>query len=176
MVMLYAKRGNLQNSLNIEKKRLHKKQKRYNFSNFDLNLQIWKYKINILTHISAGLKIIHDKGIIHRDLHVSNIVCSHHTPHITDMGLCKPANYNGENNMMYGVLPYLAPEILRGQNYTQASDIYSLGIIIYVVISELPPFYNIAHDEFLVLNICEGLRPEFNTKVSELILHLIKSV
>ncbi|CAB5377460.1 unnamed protein product [Rhizophagus irregularis] len=90
------------------------------------------------------------------------------------MGLCKPANYNGENNMMYGVLPYLAPEILRGQNYTQASDIYSLGIIIYVVISELPPFYNIAHDEFLVLNICEALRPEFNTKVSELILHLIK--
>uniref|UniRef100_U9TVY1 Protein kinase domain-containing protein n=2 Tax=Rhizophagus irregularis TaxID=588596 RepID=U9TVY1_RHIID len=77
--------------------------------------------------------------------------------------------------MRYGVLPYLAPEILRGQDYTKASDIYSFGIIMYVVISGLPPYYNVAHDELLALDICKGLRPEFNIKVPKLILHIIKS-
>ncbi|CAB4378245.1 unnamed protein product [Rhizophagus irregularis] len=49
------------------------------------------------------------------------------------MGLCKPADYDASKNTKnstYGVLPYIAPEILRGQNYTKASDIYSFGIII----------------------------------------------
>jgi serine/threonine protein kinase len=175
MVMYYAERGNLQNSLNKEKKKQHKNQKSYKFSNLDLNIRIWKHKINVLRYISAGLRKIHGKKLIHRDLHIGNIVCNNDSPRITDLGLCKPANYNGEDNMMYGVLPYLAPEILRGQDYTKASDIYSFGIIMYVIISELPPYYNVAHDEFLALEICKGLRPEFNIKVPKLILHIIKS-
>jgi serine/threonine protein kinase len=77
-------------------------------------------------------------------------------------------------NKIYGVLPYLAPEILRGQDYTQASDIYSFGIIMYEVISELPPYFNTAHDQFLALSICEGLRPRFYMKVPQLTLDLIK--
>jgi serine/threonine protein kinase len=178
MVMNYAERGNIHNSLNKQKKKFHKEQKKYKFSNLDLSLYIWRYKINILRYISAGLRRIHGKELIHRDLHIGNIVCKDFSPNITDMGLCKPANYNelenAENNV-YGVLPYLAPELLRGQDYTKASDIYSFGIIMYEVISELPPYYDNAHNEFLALTICEGLRPEFNIKVPQLILHLIKS-
>ncbi|GES73267.1 kinase-like domain-containing protein [Rhizophagus clarus] len=143
----------------------------------DINLRIWDYKLGILYNISSGLYKIHGKGLIHRDLHIGNIVCNHSHQCITDMGLCKPADFHELENAddKYGVLSYLAPEILRGDNYTQASDIYSLGIIIYVVISELPPYYNISvHDRILAVEICEGLRPEFNIKVPQLILHLIK--
>jgi serine/threonine protein kinase len=149
MVMNYAEVGNLKNLLNIKRKNRIKSNK---YLQVDLSLQIWKYKFDILTHISSGLKKIHGKDLIHRDLHIGNIVCNNSNPCITDMGLCKPANYNElknvENNK-YGVTSYLAPEILRGENYTQASDIYSLGIIICVVISELSPYYNIAHDELI---------------------------
>ncbi|GBB84953.1 hypothetical protein RclHR1_11540003 [Rhizophagus clarus] len=51
------------------------------------------------------------------------------------MGLCKPDNNELENtkNGIYGVLPYISPEILRRQNYSKASDIYSFGIIMYEV-------------------------------------------
>src|ERR1700722_15043991 len=89
------------------------------------------------------------------------------------MGLNKPADDESKNNT-YGVLPYIAPEILQGQNYTKAADIYSFGIIIYEVISGLPPYYDISHDNSLAIKICQGFRPRFNIKVPQLIVHLIK--
>ncbi|RIA83641.1 kinase-like domain-containing protein, partial [Glomus cerebriforme] len=123
-----------------------------------------------------GLNKIHSNNLIHQDLHVGNIL---HTQYacITDMGLCKPAKYNTLKNTkksVYGVLPYIAPKILRGQNYTKAADIYSFGIIIYEVISGLPPYYDLCHDINLAIKICQGLRPRFNIKVPQLIIRLIK--
>ena len=56
-------------------------------------------------------------------------------------------------NSVYGVLPYIAPEILRRQNYTKAADIYSFGIIIYEVISGLPPYHDVSHDKNLAKEI-----------------------
>ncbi|POG81751.1 kinase-like domain-containing protein [Rhizophagus irregularis DAOM 181602=DAOM 197198] len=177
MVMNYAKRGNLLSYLNEKRKDMNKKYKidKWPQVNLDLNLQMWKSKFDMLFNISSGLYKIHGKRLIHRDLHIGNIVCDS-IPCITDMGLCKPANYNELESKedKFGVISYLAPEILRGGNYTQASDIYSLGIIIYVVISESPPYKNIAHDLLFALNICDGLRPEFYIKVPQIILHLIK--
>src|SRR6266542_6059544 len=70
----------------------------------------------------------------------------------------------------YGFLPYMTPEILRGQNYVKAADIYSFGIIMY----ELPPYHDVSHDKNLAIKICLGLRPRFNFKVPQLIVHLIK--
>ncbi|RGB42316.1 kinase-like domain-containing protein, partial [Rhizophagus diaphanus] len=66
------------------------------------------------------------------------------------------------------------PEILRGQNYTKAADIYSFGILIYEMISGLPPYHDLGHNEDLAIKICQGLRPRFNIKVPQLIVHLIK--
>ena len=86
---------------------------------------------------------------------------------ISDLGLCKPADEKSEksNKNVYGVLPYVAPEVLRGKEYTRASDIYGFGIIIYEVINGLPPYHDIVHDEFLAVKICQGLRPKFSIKV-----------
>ncbi|EXX73314.1 Pkh1p [Rhizophagus irregularis DAOM 197198w] len=93
------------------------------------------------------------------------------------MGLCKPANCDeleNAKNSIYGVLSYIAPEVLRGKNYTKASDIYSFGIIIYEMISGLPPYHDIGHDKYLAIKICQGFRPRFNIKVPQLIVNLIK--
>jgi serine/threonine protein kinase len=170
MVMKYASKGNLRSY--IKNKRNTKPYKRYSF---DFKL---RRKIVISEQIIGGLKRIHVKGFIHRDLHIGNIVCFNDKFCITDMGLCKPVNYKELENMgnnIYGALPYIAPEILRGGHYTQASDIYSFGIIMYEVISESPPYYGIDQDEYLAIRICEGLRPNFNIKLPQLILQLIKS-
>jgi serine/threonine protein kinase len=138
----------------------------------------WERKIYQLYCIANGLDQIHKKELIHRNLHIGNILKLKYETSITDIGLCKPANYdemeNENNNNIYGVLPYIAPEILRGKNYTKAADIYSFGIIMYEVISGLPPHYDVSHDESLAIKICQGFRPRFNIKVPELIVHLIK--
>jgi serine/threonine protein kinase len=120
--------------------------------------------------------MIHEKKLVHRDFHSGNILMSTDSVLISDMGLCRPADYkleNTNNNNLYGVLPYVAPEILRGRGYTQAADIYSFGIIMYEVISGFPPYHDVEIDEKLALNICKGLRPKFNIKVPELIVQLI---
>ena len=65
-------------------------------------------------------------------------------------------------NKMTWSLPYIAPEDLRGKTYTQSADIYSFGILAYEILSGLPPYHNLPHDELLALKICQGLRPKFN--------------
>ena len=63
---------------------------------------------------------------------------------------------------------------MRGKEYTQASDVYGFGIIAHELCTGLPPYHNIAHDEFLAIRICQGLRPKSNYKIPQLILDIIQ--
>ncbi|RIA86973.1 kinase-like domain-containing protein [Glomus cerebriforme] len=54
----------------------------------------------------------------------------------------------------------MAPEVLRNNPYTPASDIYSFSMIMWEFTSGIPPYSNKAHDYQLVLDICKGVRPE----------------
>ena len=161
MVMRYATNGSLRQNLN---------------ENF--NLMDWLYKFGTLRHIAYGLSHIHKERLIHQDFHSGNILNLHHATlcRIADLGLCKPADEKSEkyNKNVYGVLPYVAPKVLRGKEYTQASDIYGFGIIIYEVFNGLPPYHDMVHDEFLAVKICQGLRPKFNIKVPQLVEDIFK--
>jgi serine/threonine protein kinase len=156
MVLEYAENGSLRIHLNKVFRKLDRKD-----------------KFLYIYYTAHGLGAIHKNGLIHRDLHSGNILEFAGYTAITDMGLCKPASENTINSI-YGVLPYIAPEILRGQNYTKAADIYSFGIIMYEVVSGLPPYYDVSHDKNLAIKICQGLRPRFNIKVPKLLVNLIK--
>ncbi|GBC10585.1 hypothetical protein RclHR1_09750002 [Rhizophagus clarus] len=147
--------------------------------NDNFNSLSWGEKMDMLYGISIGLKDIHDSGLIHRDFHCGNLLSdieSSMSVCITDLGLCQPANVKssqGDNKKIYGVLPYVAPEVLRGKEYTQASDIYGFGIIAYEICTGLPPYHKIAHDELLTISICQGLRPKSNYKIPQLIIDII---
>ncbi|EXX52776.1 Mkk1p [Rhizophagus irregularis DAOM 197198w] len=128
----------------------------------------WSTKLKILNDIISGLKEIHQKQMVHHDFHVGNIlfneifvISSNIKIYISDMGLCREVG-NVDKTTIYGVMPYVAPEVLRGKPYTLASDIYSFGMIMYFVATEKQPFANCAHDELLALDICKGIRPEIN--------------
>ncbi|RGB43077.1 kinase-like domain-containing protein, partial [Rhizophagus diaphanus] len=127
MVLDYAEGGNFYNYLNK------------NWENFD-----WFNGLKILTNIIDGLDKIHQKQMIHRDFHTGNILLSTDNVHdfnvyISDMGLCKKIDDINETNI-YGVMPYVAPEVLRGNPYTQAADIYGFGMIMYVIATGRQPF------------------------------------
>ncbi|CAI2186310.1 20010_t:CDS:2, partial [Funneliformis geosporum] len=76
----------------------------------------------------------------------------------------EPYSINKENsNEIYGVLPYVAPEILQGKPLTESVDIYSFGMIMWTLSAGVLPWCNRPHDSNLASQICSGLRPEIRT-------------
>ncbi|RHZ67610.1 hypothetical protein Glove_300g17 [Diversispora epigaea] len=59
----------------------------------------------------------------------------------------------------------MAPETLSRGEYTQASDIYSFGMIMLEVLTSYPPYYNVPHNTNLVMDICKGRKPEIKYKI-----------
>ncbi|GES98370.1 kinase-like domain-containing protein [Rhizophagus clarus] len=154
MILQYAECGNFNNWMDY-------------YRNFSLPAKSF-----ILLEISVGLKEIHQKQLVHRDFHIGNILINSDnyygsdyynvipiSTYISDMGLCGEVNNTDKTNI-YGVMPYVAPEVLRKKPYTKAADIYSFGMIMYFIITGRQPFENRAHDFNLALDICNGIRPE----------------
>ncbi|CAI2182010.1 6375_t:CDS:2 [Funneliformis geosporum] len=120
-------------------------------------------KLKQLLDITQGLCSIHQANLIHKDFHSGNVLNALQNnrvfSHISDLGLSKPVNATKESGKIYGVLPYVAPEVLSGQPYSQASDIYSWGMIMYEIFSGLTPYPERDYDTSLAIQICQGLRP-----------------
>jgi serine/threonine protein kinase len=130
------------------------------------NLLIKKYNPNDkfynLYDILIQLEAIHKLNLVHGDLHSGNmLLCENMVIGISDLGLCKPIHQTTNvKNEIYGVLPYMAPEVLRGKPYTKASDIYSFGMIMWEMTSGVSVFRDVPHDLHLSLGVCKGLRPK----------------
>uniref|UniRef100_U9TC83 Protein kinase domain-containing protein n=1 Tax=Rhizophagus irregularis (strain DAOM 181602 / DAOM 197198 / MUCL 43194) TaxID=747089 RepID=U9TC83_RHIID len=150
IVLQYAKCGSFNNWMHYFNK---------NFDDY--------VKYYLLKYTFEGLEEIHQKQMVHRDFHIGNILISDYDSivnipigiHISDMGLCGEVG-NEDETKIYGVMPYVAPEVLRGKPYTQAADVYSFGMVMYYIITGKQPFENRAHDSLLALDICNGIRPE----------------
>ena len=159
MVLYYCDDGNLRN---------------YYFSNY----KTYNDKIYQLSDISRGLLDIHNVGKVHKDFHSGNLLHSsdHGGLYISDLGMCQSAN-NKEKSVkkegVYGVLPYMAPEVLCGHQYTKAADIYSFGTVMNEIISEETPYNDIPHDHALAINICKGFRPKISKNTPKLLADLI---
>ncbi|RIB09290.1 kinase-like domain-containing protein [Gigaspora rosea] len=96
-------------------------------------------------------------------------------PTIADLGISKPVNESSDNNSIYGVIPYVPPEVLKGGKFTQDSDIYSFGMIIWEVISGCRPFSDRKHDEYLILDILDGLRPKIPINIPQDLIELMET-
>ncbi len=137
----------------------------------------WIVKLRKLQEIISGLSIIHQQELVHCDFHPGNILNQQNRLSISDLGLCKPVQYFqslSRKNDIYGVLPFVAPEILRGKPYTTASDIYSFSMIMWEFISGIPPFNDKEHDFHLALSICKGERLETIENTPQCYIDLMK--
>ena len=90
-------------------------------------------------------------------MHTGNILLDDSWTMISDLGLCWHNTSVVEiGEKIYGVLPYVAPEVLRGRPYTRAADVYSIGMIMYELWSGKKPFEGREYNASLAMEICSG--------------------
>ncbi|KAG9292670.1 hypothetical protein G9A89_008256 [Geosiphon pyriformis] len=122
----------------------------------------WEDKLMIAFDIAEGLDSIHSSGMVHRDLHSGNILqLNTISVNIGDLGLCQPVKNEAittEKKKIYGVIPYIPPEVLRGEKFTTAGDIYSYGMLLWELATGKPPFHDCPHDHILINAILNGYR------------------
>ncbi len=94
---------------------------------------------------------------------------------IGDLGLCQQVVDKKDNpNKIFGVIPYLASEVLSKKTYTQKSDIYSFGMIMWEFTTGMKPFHDRSHDEYLMMDILKGERPQVTDDTPEFYADLMK--
>ncbi|CAB5384402.1 unnamed protein product [Rhizophagus irregularis] len=82
-----------------------------------------------------GLETIHNESFMHRDFHSGNILFDSDDTYKNgkwktgDLGLSQAVNNKSSNDEVYGVIPYIAPEIFKGSEFTKEADIYSLEFL-----------------------------------------------
>jgi serine/threonine protein kinase len=97
----------------------------------------------IIEKIAKGLAHAHRKGFIHRDLKPDNILFdSDDNPYISDFGIAKVSSSTGSltGSKSIGSPMYMSPEQARGEKLDERSDVYSLGVIVYQMLSGKQPY------------------------------------
>lgn len=103
----------------------------------------YKKSISIMSQILDAVEYAHNHNIIHRDLKPQNILIDHDEKvKITDFGIAVALTENSitQTNSLLGSVHYISPEQARGSMATKQSDIYSLGILLYELLSGEVPF------------------------------------
>jgi serine/threonine protein kinase len=102
----------------------------------------FEQKARLLREVANGLAVAHGHGFIHRDLKPENIMVGPDMrPRILDFGLALSLDEtNGPSSGFEGTPLYASPEQVRGQQLTPASDVFSLGSLMFKVLTGRPPF------------------------------------
>jgi serine/threonine protein kinase len=134
--------------------------------------------VRICLWVGSGLDALHTAGLVHRDVKPANILLDEEgVAYITDFGLAKDsqASVLTRPGQALGSLDYMAPEQIRGEEVSAATDVYALGCVLVEVLCGSPPFADRqgmgvlwAHLQDEPPDPC-ATRPDLSAEVSEAI-------
>ena len=159
IVMEYADKGDLFQLITERKKT----------KNYFTEQEVWKVFIQLLN----GLKALHDFKILHRDIKSANVfLFQGGTCKLGDLNVSKVAR-KGLSYTQTGTPYYASPEVWDEKSYDSRSDIWSLGCVIYEMITFRPPFQAQSMEE-LYKKIMRGVYPKIPSRYSEDLSDAIK--
>jgi serine/threonine-protein kinase len=106
------------------------------------NLMPLDRMLPILATVAEALEYAHQQGIVHRDIKPANIMLTKdQTVKVMDFGIAKMASSSKtETNIVLGTPTYMSPEQIAGKKVDGRSDIFSLGVVLFELLTGRPPF------------------------------------
>ena len=126
--------------------------------------------------IILALEELHKNDIIYRDLKPDNVVVDHEGHvRLTDFGLSKENVHDDELTMSFcGSTAYLAPEMIKRSGHGKAVDWYLLGVLIYEMVTGIPPFYSNDKKKMMKNILKQKIRlPSFVSKKARNIIKML---
>jgi predicted ATPase len=135
--------------------------------------------VSIMDQITSALATAHKQGVIHRDIKPANILLDEEgNAYLTDFGIAKDLESNVELTMdgtVIGSPKYISPEQLRQESVSPQTDIYSLGLVLYQLLTGQPPFVEDSVVELISKHLNDSLpsicaqNPELPTEIDAVI-------
>lgn len=164
MVMEFVPGETLQTRL----KRLNSKERKMSFEE----------AINITINVCDGLSYAHKRGMVHRDVKPANIMLDVNNQAILmDFGIVKIVGSSAHTltGAVIGTANYMAPEIIRSESADQRSDIYSLGITLFEMLSGKPPYDADSAMTIMMMHLNEPL-PDLASIRNDISINLIQII
>ena len=129
----------------------------------------WRWRLACARDVASGMNFLHQHSVIHRDLKSGNVlVDAHFAVHIGDFGLAvasqaSRSSTRGAAGSGKGTIQYMAPELLSARpKYSEMSDLYSFGILVWELLTRLKPWADVADDILVKDFVKDGERPDFD--------------
>ena len=134
--------------------------------------------VSIAAQVAEGLGYAHQHGVVHRDIKPANIMVTPSTPvKITDFGIARMRASGDltQTGMMLGSPKYMSPEQVIGKRADHRSDIFSLGVILYEMLTGSTPFNgdNVTALMYQIVNFAPPAPSAVNASVPELLNYIV---
>ena len=107
----------------------------------------------------AGLRVVHEHGLVHCDVKSANIMVGPGPPKLIDFGIASEPHEGIEGDTSIGSLHVMSPEQLHGEALTPASDLFSLGAVLYEALTGRPPYPGETPEEVSAAHAAGAVRP-----------------
>jgi hypothetical protein len=107
----------------------------------------------------TGLGVVHERGLVHCDVKAANVMLGPGSPKLIDFGIARSPDDAMAGRISIGSLGYMAPEQLRGESLSAASDLFSLGVVLYEAITGTLPFAGSNPEAVAAAHDAQRVRP-----------------